>query len=138
MVCKSHSVLNEISCKYTKTRTSHLIHVQGTCRKPNITDERGAHAYAWAPTIHSVILFFYLQVSERYRINSKCLSCYWKYVLLQIRTQTAFQRCKDNSFLYFMQLCATESYAFHFVLMHKNGTQREDKTIRCVPLMVVL
>lgn len=73
MVCKSHSVLNEISCKYTKTRTSHLIHVQGTCRKPNITNERGAHAYAWAPTIHSVILFFYLLVSERYRLTANAL-----------------------------------------------------------------
>lgn len=64
---------NKVSCKYLyeKTRTL-LVHVQGTCRKPNI-QTRETSTYMWTFTRLFCILFFYLQVSERFMNKQQTL-----------------------------------------------------------------
>ena len=64
---------NKESCKYLyeKTRTI-LVHVQGTCRKPNIQTRETSTLYVDA---YSLILYivFYLQVSERFMNKQQTL-----------------------------------------------------------------
>lgn len=60
---------NKESCKYLyeKTRTI-LVHVQGTCRR-----QEKRPRYMWTLTRLFCILFFYLQVSERFMNKQQTL-----------------------------------------------------------------